>query len=542
MTARTSIARRRIPWFAAAAAVAALAVPSITAAQSVTLDTYRAAETPEDGFAISRPTDLGHLRFAVQLHLDYAWNPLVYEATLGDAGSETTSIVEHQLVGNLGLAFGLWDRLVVFAGLPVNLLMVGDEVTGYPAADGTTLGDVYFGARVRIWGERADWFTLGFQVTGTAPTAEAADSGQSFAGEGFWTIHPELLAEFRPGAGIAITLDIGARFREFESFRSFDVGHELTWGLGLMVPIVQDRLDAHVEVYGTTTFEQFGDREGSPIEAIAGLKVQPVPGLRLGLGAGPGLQRGYGSPDVRALFTVGWAMPEEAAPEPELQPVDTDGDTLLDPDDGCPEQPEDVDDFEDADGCPDPDNDADGILDADDDCPDEPETMNGVDDADGCPDFARRGVAEIAILKPIQFRSNSDEILPESFPVLADVGSIMQAHPEINLVVAANDYEAIGAAQALKSLGRTDVLLYGNDGDTTGLEQIYAGDWNGTVNTTPFVMGKIALQVTMDVLNGKFPGGWVETPTVNTTKDNALSFLCHPENLYPKPSKEYKCP
>jgi ribose transport system substrate-binding protein len=55
-------------------------------------------------------------------------------------------------------------------------------------------------------------------------------------------------------------------------------------------------------------------------------------------------------------------------------------------------------------------------------------------------------------------------------------------------------------------------------------------------------MGKIALQVTMDVLNGVFPGGWVETPTVNTDKDNALSFLCHPENLYPKPSKEYKCP
>jgi ribose transport system substrate-binding protein len=119
---------------------------------------------------------------------------------------------------------------------------------------------------------------------------------------------------------------------------------------------------------------------------------------------------------------------------------------------------------------------------------------------------------------------------------------MMQAHPEINLVVAANDYEAIGAAQALKSLGRTDVLLYGNDGDTTGMEQIYAGDWQGTVNTTPFVMGKIALQVTMDVLNGKFPGGFVETPTVNTDKDNALSFLCHPENLYPKPSKEYKCP
>ena len=41
-------------------------------AQAVTLNQYRAAETPEDGFAISRPDDLGHLRFAAQLHLDYA--------------------------------------------------------------------------------------------------------------------------------------------------------------------------------------------------------------------------------------------------------------------------------------------------------------------------------------------------------------------------------------------------------------------------------------------------------------------------------------
>ena len=66
-------------------------------------------------------------------------------------------------------------------------------------------------------------------------------------------------------------------------------------------------------------------------------------------------------------------------------------------------------------------------------------------------------------------------------------------------------------------------------------------DPEGLVNTTPFVMGKIALQVTMDVLNGVLPGGWDETPTVVTDKDNALSFLYHPENLYPKPSKEYKC-
>src|SRR6185436_6241873 len=44
--------------------------------------------------------------------------------------------------------------------------------------------------------------------------------------------------------------------------------------------------------------------------------------------------------------------------------------------------------FQDADGCPDPDNDQDGILDVDDKCPNNPENMNGVEDHDGCPEGA----------------------------------------------------------------------------------------------------------------------------------------------------------
>jgi ribose transport system substrate-binding protein len=119
---------------------------------------------------------------------------------------------------------------------------------------------------------------------------------------------------------------------------------------------------------------------------------------------------------------------------------------------------------------------------------------------------------------------------------------MIQAHPEINLVVAANDYEAIGAAQAAEALGRQDILIFGNDGDTTGMEQIYAGKWVGTVNTTPFVMGEITLQVAMDVLNGKYPGGWTETPVTIVDKTNAIDFLCHPESLFPQPSKVYTCP
>ncbi len=119
---------------------------------------------------------------------------------------------------------------------------------------------------------------------------------------------------------------------------------------------------------------------------------------------------------------------------------------------------------------------------------------------------------------------------------------MLQAHPEIEVVVAANDYIAIGAARAAEALGRTDVKLFGNDGDTTGLEDIAAGKWTATVNTTPFVMGQIALQVAMDCLNGTYPGGWVETPTTIADSANVLEFLCKPENLFPAPAGTYECP
>jgi OOP family OmpA-OmpF porin len=65
---------------------------------------------------------------------------------------------------------------------------------------------------------------------------------------------------------------------------------------------------------------------------------------------------------------------------------DKDGDGILDKDDRCPSDPEDKDDFEDEDGCPDTDNDKDGILDDDDKCPMEAEDKDRFEDEDGCPD------------------------------------------------------------------------------------------------------------------------------------------------------------
>lgn len=116
---------------------------------------------------------------------------------------------------------------------------------------------------------------------------------------------------------------------------------------------------------------------------------------------------------------------------------------------------------------------------------------------------------------------------------------MLQAHPEIEMIFAANDYEIMGAARAVSSLGREDVKLFGNDGDTACLEEIAAGTVDATVNTTPFEMGKIALQVVLNGLAGEFEGGYVETPTIIADNDNVVDFLSQPEKLYPKPAKDY---
>jgi outer membrane protein OmpA-like peptidoglycan-associated protein len=66
---------------------------------------------------------------------------------------------------------------------------------------------------------------------------------------------------------------------------------------------------------------------------------------------------------------------------------DTDRDGIPDPEDRCPTQPEDFDNYEDTDGCPeDQDTDGDRIMDSKDLCPTQPEDYDGVDDQDGCPD------------------------------------------------------------------------------------------------------------------------------------------------------------
>ena len=99
-------------------------------------------------------------------------------------------------------------------------------------------------------------------------------------------------------------------------------------------------------------------------------------GLGFSLGGGTGVLAGVGVPQFRVFGGLTWTAIRR----------DQDADGVVDDDDQCPDEAEDLDSFDDADGCPDPDNDQDGLADSADLCPNEGEDLDEFEDTDGCPD------------------------------------------------------------------------------------------------------------------------------------------------------------
>jgi outer membrane protein OmpA-like peptidoglycan-associated protein len=136
--------------------------------------------------------------------------------------------------------------------------------------------------------------------------------------------------------------------------------------------------------------------------------------------------------------------------------VDNDGDGVPDVDDDCPNMAEDLDGFNDMDGCPDVDNDGDGIRDADDRCPNAAENFNRVEDTDGCPDAARMELP----LAYINFKYNSAEISgADPIPVLEEVAKIMKQNPEMQIrIVGHTDNRGTDAYNQNLSLRRAEAI------------------------------------------------------------------------------------
>ena len=111
--------------------------------------------------------------------------------------------------------------------------------------------------------------------------------------------------------------------------------------------------------------------------------------------------------------------------------------------------------------------------------------------------------------------------------VLYDQVTLLQAHPDVNIVYAHNDEMAIGAIQALELAGRTpgdDVLVVSIDGTRDALQAIIDGKMGVTVESSPF-FGPLACETMNRYANGETIEPWVKVEDRIFTKANAAMHI-----------------
>jgi outer membrane protein OmpA-like peptidoglycan-associated protein len=363
----------------------------------------------------------------VGLWLSYAVDPVV----LVDAdGNELGEVVEHLFAADLVASINVWEGLEFGLAMPVTF-QLGDDLAAdqamLPRPEVAALGDLTLRVAYRF---RLSYTTsLAIHVPVLVPTS---DPGNVLA-LGFG-VRPTIA--FVHGFGpIDLVANVSFLVREEQRAVDYDGGHELGARLGLRIGLDREWYTALLVEGGmSTAVTDFFAPAVTPAEARGGLEHWFDDHWRLSGFAGAGIGPGVGAPDFRA--GVGLSFGDKPRrPRIEPRPGDEDADGVLDDADECPLDPEDRDGFEDDDGCPDEDNDRDGVADIVDECPNEPETLNGLSDDDGCPDQIRIEGSQITTFHPVRFRSDSDEIMPESHDMLREVANVMKANPDMAIRV-----------------------------------------------------------------------------------------------------------
>ncbi len=343
-------------------------------------------------FSMPGAATLGHLQIGVGFWTQYANDPLILvnngeriAPRPGGSGDQGDGLIDDRLTGHIQLGMGMSRFFSLSLDVPIVLWQEGYQLDGLdnPQAPGEELitaavSDVRVQPKLVVIDR--DRLPIGMAVA--VPVSVPSGNGGSFLGEEAFTVTPSLVLEFSdaPIHGrqyiFRSAVLLGYQVREEDRLRDVRVGNALTYGVAMgLHPAepVEILAEFHGAVFGPQTSQV-------PAEVLGGLKFLLGRYVALNVGAGGAVLAGVGAPDYRVAFGL------TVAPSFDPNARDSDKDGIVDGQDRCPKDPEDLDQFQEEDGCPEPDNDNDGILDADDRCPNAAEDEDGYRDEDGCPD------------------------------------------------------------------------------------------------------------------------------------------------------------
>ncbi len=298
--------------------------------------------------------------------LVYAVNPVVRLYENGDQEAVVGGLFSTRLSGGYNVA----GKVRIDLDLPLYPYVGAAD----PAEAGFALGDARLSTVIPVIRRGDSPFGLAVVPLVNLPTGGSAFTRSGFgAGLG-------VAAGLAPTDRLFFDANVGGFVAQADALGEFSLGSGLLASIGGGMRVgerftVGAELDSNISLAGGV-----GVYNENPVELHAYGTYGAGRGLVATLGFGTGIVAGIGAPELRVIGAVGWHFPGK----PPVYDVDLDG--VSDDVDACVDAAEDLDEFEDSDGCPELDNDTDGVADTRDACILDPEDKDFFEDEDGCPE------------------------------------------------------------------------------------------------------------------------------------------------------------
>ncbi len=386
---------------------------------------FKPSPGPLNFFQIESPELGDNMKPSVSAMFWYGRNPLAIYNCSGDncndeqtangaAGEDigTLYAVSNLVTLNLMGSFKISKNFQVGLAVPLTVLQTGtdfavvtDNTTGASwMAAGDSYSTIFSPSDIRIHfkgrilgQERKDGIFLGvsaylsvplWNLVGYGKEESLQDGAHGYGGDEFLSgSAPRVLFGYRI-KGFRTAVNLGMYWRKEAQFLNVEIGHQLEYGAAVGYTVIP-QVELMGEVFGSKSIvsRNFTDAESATLAFLAGGRF-PIKDFTIWAAGGGGIVSGIGVPQFQFMLGAGWTPVNKEEKKIEYaNPSDIDSDGIANDLDKCPDQPEDIDGFEDEDGCPDFDNDKDGILDGYDSCVNEPEDKDGYKDDDGCPDL-----------------------------------------------------------------------------------------------------------------------------------------------------------
>lgn len=401
---------------------------------------FRPSGAPQDLVLVSQSRPLSHLSVSAGPYFSYVFNPLTLVPKDGDLGS--ISLVGNRLQLDVMSTVGLFDWAEVGVDVPLilaqggqNLQVIGTE----GSVESFVLGDLRLTGKVAIPGLRRPAEGHGWGGALTLNVSFPTGVQDAFASDGELTWAPGLVFDYRFESGILLAFNGGFWKRPDHVFSGVKLGDMAPFGVGTEVPILRGSgITLLGMVSGAVGLEKEpGQPRQVPAELLFGLRWYSSTGFTFTFGGGAGCGCSLASPTLSFFTSIIWIPAKtrewealerfKEPPEPPPPPVDPDGDSVIGEKDRCPSEAGPVENA----GCPDTDRDSDKVVDRLDKCPDVPAGSRG---KDGCP-LARMSGNKIVILEQVNFATDQDVILSESYPILEEVARVMNDNTGIDRVL-----------------------------------------------------------------------------------------------------------